>query len=67
MASITSEYGDDATPAATGSDSGATATSDGSATAAASSEDGAVAVNARYMGAASAAVGAVVLGFAVLL
>ena len=71
MASITSEYGDDATPTAGSSTGGSTATetgsSGGSATSPAAYEDGAHAVDARYMGVASTAVGALVLGFAVFL
>ena len=70
MASITSKYGDDdATPAASGSSNTATETSSsgGEATSAVASTDSAHAVDARYMGLASTAVGAVVLGFAVFL
>lgn len=70
MASITSKYGDDeATPAASGSSNTATETGSGGgeATSAAASTDSAHAVDARYMGLAATAVGAVVLGFAVFL
>lgn len=72
MASITSKYGDDdttATPAASGGSSTAaeTGSSGGSATSAVASTDSAHFVDARYMGTAAIAVGAVVLGFAVFL
>ena len=69
MASITSEYGENATPAATRSDNTATQTSSsgGGATSAAASTDSAHAVDARYMGLASTAGAALVLGLAVFL
>jgi hypothetical protein len=65
MASITSEYGDAASsPTATGSDGSPAETASASSS---TSGNGAATVNARHMGVASAAVGALVLGLAVFL